>query len=83
MRKAFRQTFLLRAALGATMLLALCSLAFAQPPASGKLVARELYDHKTDPQENENIAGDAKHATLLEELAAQMRQGWRGALPKK
>ena len=39
----------------------------------GKLLDRELYDHATDPQENENVAGEARHATLLGELGAQLR----------
>jgi hypothetical protein len=40
---------------------------------SGKLAARELYDDQTDPQENENIAGDPQYAPLMAELSRQMR----------
>jgi arylsulfatase A-like enzyme len=40
---------------------------------NGALADRELYDHETDPQENENIAGKPEHAALLEQLAAQMK----------
>jgi arylsulfatase A-like enzyme len=39
---------------------------------SGKLADRELYDHKTDPQENQNVAGRPENATLIEGLAAQL-----------
>ena len=39
----------------------------------GEVVARELYDHQTDPQENLNIAGKPDHAELLAQLANQMR----------
>jgi len=38
----------------------------------GELVATELYDHLTDPQENENIAGKPDHADLLQKLAAEL-----------
>jgi hypothetical protein len=37
------------------------------------LVARELYDHQADPQENENVAGVPANAALVETLAAQLR----------
>jgi arylsulfatase A-like enzyme len=48
-----------------------------------KIVATELYDHQTDPQENVNIAGDPKQAALVAKLTAQWEQGWRGAKLKK
>jgi iduronate 2-sulfatase len=41
----------------------------------------ELYDHETDPQETRNIAADPEQATLVRELAQQLGEGWRGALP--
>lgn len=44
-----------------------------------KIEATELYDHKTDPQENENIAGLQPNAALLKELMEQWRRGWRAA----
>lgn len=47
-----------------------------------KVVATELYDHQTDPQENTNIAADPKHAALVTKLTAQWEQGWRGAKAK-
>ena len=43
--------------------------------------AVELYDHKADPQENQNIAKRPENATLVEKLLAQWKQGWRGAVP--
>ncbi len=39
----------------------------------GELVASELYDHQSDPQENQNLAGKPEHKALLEELAGQMK----------
>ncbi|MBN2505792.1 MAG: sulfatase [Verrucomicrobia bacterium] len=39
----------------------------------GELVARELYDHQADPQENNNAAHDPAHAPLIERLARQLR----------
>ncbi|MBI5382638.1 MAG: sulfatase [Opitutae bacterium] len=47
-----------------------------------KVDAIELYDHQTDPQENTNLAKRSEHAALVEQLMAQWRAGWRGALPK-
>jgi hypothetical protein len=44
-----------------------------------KVLAVELYDHQTDPQENTNIANDPQHAALVTKLTAQWEQGWRGA----
>ena len=46
------------------------------------LVATELYDHQTDPQENVNIAGDPANAELVRALSNQMLAGWKAALPK-
>ncbi len=49
----------------------------------GQVVARELYDHEADPQENENIAGKAENAALLDRLARQLAAGWKGARPRR
>ena len=46
-----------------------------------KVDAIELYDHQTDPQENQNIAKRPENAALVEQLMAQWRKGWQGALP--
>ncbi len=45
------------------------------------VAGRELYDHKNDPDENINIAGHADHASIVEDLSAQLKRGWRAALP--
>lgn len=39
----------------------------------GKLAGRELYDHQTDPQENENVAEKPENKELIEKLAAQLK----------
>mgnify|MGYP000489446897 CR=1 FL=1 len=46
---------------------------FPSDEVLGELVARELYDHEADPQENENVAAVPAHAELIERLAAQLR----------
>ncbi|HCN76172.1 MAG TPA: iduronate sulfatase [Verrucomicrobiales bacterium] len=40
--------------------------------SSRKITAQELYDHESDPDENQNIATKAEHADLLASLSAQM-----------
>lgn len=44
---------------------------------SGKIVARELYDHETDPHEAANLAATAGTQTLIEELSRQLDQARR------
>ena len=39
---------------------------------SGKLADRELYDHQTDPQENQNVAGKPENTAVVECLAAEL-----------
>ena len=46
-----------------------------------EVVARELYDHKTDPDENANVADANK--PVVEELAKQLAAGWKGNVPPK
>jgi hypothetical protein len=46
-----------------------------------KVEALELYDHRTDPQENENLAGRPEHADLIRSLTEQARGGWKAAVP--
>jgi iduronate 2-sulfatase len=46
-----------------------------------EVLARELYDHQEDPQENVNLAVQADYASMIDELAAQMEKGWQGAKP--
>ncbi len=45
----------------------------------GTEVARELYDHETDPAENVNIAGSPEGKAVGEKLSEQMRAGWKAA----
>jgi len=47
-----------------------------------KVDAIELYDHRTDPQENTNIAKLPAHAALVEKLMVQWRGGWQAAVPR-
>lgn len=37
----------------------------------------ELYDHQTDPGENENIANNSDNANLLKRLKARLAGGWQ------
>ncbi len=39
---------------------------------TGKIAERELYDHESDAEENENMAKRPEHASLLADLNAQM-----------
>ncbi len=48
-----------------------------------KVNALELYDHQTDPQENDNIAGKPENAALVKDLTAKLRAGWKAAMPVK
>jgi len=41
----------------------------------------ELYDHASDPGENVNVAGYPENAELVKQLAGQLKEGWRGAVP--
>jgi len=45
-------------------------------------VAVELYDYKTDPKGNVNIAGLPENKELVAQLAKMLREGWRAALPE-
>lgn len=40
----------------------------------GEDPVHELYDHQNDPAENENVAGDPKHAALIKELSAKLAE---------
>jgi len=46
------------------------------------LLARELYDHGRDPNENVNLAVNEGSAGLVESLSRQLRAGWKAALPE-
>ncbi|MEO1529934.1 MAG: sulfatase, partial [Planctomycetota bacterium] len=49
---------------------------------SGELKATELYDHRLDPDENQNISVDEQNQELLVELASRLKRGWKAAKPK-
>ncbi len=53
-----------------------------QDSQSGQVLARELYDHANDCQENVNIVERAD-ADVVASLAGQLAGGWRHALPEK
>jgi arylsulfatase A-like enzyme len=46
-----------------------------------KVAALELYDHRADPQENQNLAKRTEHAALVAQLTTQLRAGWKAAAP--
>jgi len=46
---------------------------------SGELVARELYDHRTDPGEDVNVAALPERAVTVKRMARRLRAGWRTA----
>lgn len=50
--------------------------------AGGEVVLRELYDHRTDPQEDVNVAEEPAQAAAVAEMAAILKSGWKGAAPK-
>jgi arylsulfatase A-like enzyme len=45
--------------------------------------AVELYDHQSDAGENVNVADRPEYARHVSVLRALLREGWKGALPKK
>jgi choline-sulfatase len=53
--------------------------AVAAGKEDGPVVARELYDHGSDPLETVNIAVEEANAALCAGLAARLAAGWRGA----
>lgn len=46
-----------------------------------RVVARELYDHQTDPMENVNVSGDPDNTKLVARLEEQLRAGWEKSRP--
>jgi uncharacterized repeat protein (TIGR03987 family) len=48
---------------------------------TGEIVARELYDHLTDPGEDTNVVGQARYAEDATRLDGILTAGWRAALP--
>jgi iduronate 2-sulfatase len=47
--------------------------------SSGELLARDLFDHQTDPDENENISINPENSKLIGELSSLLDRGkgWR------
>jgi arylsulfatase A-like enzyme len=45
------------------------------------VLARELYDHETDPHEMHNIASQPLRRESVDELAKILSDGWKSALP--
>ncbi len=41
----------------------------------------ELYDHKNDPDENDNVAERSENRELVERLKMRLHAGWRAAVP--
>jgi arylsulfatase A-like enzyme len=48
---------------------------------TNKLMARELYDHEKDPQENINAVDQPEYESNVQRLAGMLKRGWRAALP--
>lgn len=48
---------------------------------SDDLQARELYDLKLDPEENNNIADQPENLEIIANLADQLSAGWKAAVP--
>ncbi len=48
-----------------------------------EVVARELYDHKTDPAEDTNVAAAEANKAVVEELSKTLAAGWKGNAPPK
>jgi len=47
----------------------------------GKVDARMLYDHKTDPNENVNVANQPGSAELVDKLSSMLAAGFKAARP--
>jgi len=47
----------------------------------GEIVAREMYDLKTDPLETINLAIDSINQEIVDEMSKVLKAGWRAALP--
>jgi arylsulfatase A-like enzyme len=46
---------------------------------NGEILARELYENNTDPEETRNLAGDPQYADMIRELTALLDRDWREA----
>ena len=52
-----------------------------RPRTGGAVVARELYDHAADPNEDVNVADRAESAPVVERLGKLLAGGWRANGP--
>lgn len=52
-----------------------------QERSTGEVMARELYDQNTDPQENKNIAAAEEMKPIVAQLSAKLKAGWQAARP--
>lgn len=50
---------------------------------AGDLAAIELYDQRSDPNENTNVAGVDDFKPIVDRLSKQLHRGWRSAEPGK
>ncbi len=48
---------------------------------SGRVIARELYDHEVDPGETRNVVRDEGNRGLVRQLRSKLEAGWRQAGP--
>jgi iduronate 2-sulfatase len=49
---------------------------------TGICLARELYDHEIDPEENVNAVTEPRYEQDVRRLARMLKQGWRAARPQ-
>ena len=49
---------------------------------TGNVLARELYDHQKDAQENVNVVAQPEYEQDVLRLAQMLKRGWSAALPK-
>ncbi|GFY72761.1 iduronate 2-sulfatase [Trichonephila inaurata madagascariensis] len=45
------------------------------------IISRELYDHKYDPNEMNNVCDSDEYANMVIELSRKIKKGWRHAMP--
>ncbi|HEV2295958.1 MAG TPA: sulfatase [Tepidisphaeraceae bacterium] len=50
-----------------------------ETPETATVIARELYDHTTDPRETTNLAARPDQAEIVKALADQLKDGWQAA----
>jgi arylsulfatase A-like enzyme len=50
---------------------------------NGTDVARELYDHQSDGDEDRNVAGELANVAIVEKLSKQLAAGWKNNAPPK